>query len=253
MRAPEYPPGDSDDLTESESSATYQERFEEEVNKRYEKLTKEEPAIVRALELLDRLPNRLVYHTKKHTEDVIWETILFALADDAPDGVVRQQALAAAWHDTGFLKESQSGIDLLYSEESAAIDMFKDAEIGGTESLSRKDIWETVGNIWDTRIIPRDESLHLEMHNSVHGYMLDADVSNFGRDDFRDRMEEVAEENGVDLTNLEARKRLYEKVITLLKNHSWKTESARRFREKQKQENLKLLETEYLETLKQLG
>lgn len=253
MRSPEMSSiGDGDNLTESESSREYRERFEEAVNTWYEKLTTEEPAIVRALELLNSLPSNLVYHVKAHTEDVIRETIRFVLEDnkftkDELKTVLRQQAIAAAWHDVGFLDEQSEDMRLLFAEESTAIDMFRaDEEF---KNAPHKEAWETIGNIWDTRVIPKkDESLHLEMRNSTYGYMLDADVSNFGRDDFFEKLELVMEEAREKKRKMGkefVQKDFYASVLSLLRNHSWKTESARRLREEKKRENLKRLQEMY--------
>jgi HD-GYP domain-containing protein (c-di-GMP phosphodiesterase class II) len=76
------------------------------------------PAVAEALTLLDNLPDGLVYHTKAHTEDVIRETILFALADGVSDGAIEQQVIAAAWHDIGYL-------DRKSNNESIAIEYLK--------------------------------------------------------------------------------------------------------------------------------
>jgi hypothetical protein len=228
---------------------------EEQLTPKVEALYKKfigEPIIVEALNLLDKLPPDLVYHNRKHTESVIWETILFAVADgkEKDEKLIRQQAIAAAWHDVGFLREEEDVTKRkdagLYAEESRAIDLLKASKL--FTSLSHEDKWETIGNIWDTRVLPRKNaltkrvSLHLEKSNvSKYGYMLDGDVSNFGSDDFIDRLEEVAEERGKDLTDPEVARQFYENTISLLENHEWKTNSAARLRGKGKEKNLKEL------------
>jgi hypothetical protein len=83
------------------------------------------------------------------------------------------------------------------------------------------------------------------MEGSVMGYMLDADVSNFGREDFFACMEKIAKETGVDLANQTSRAKMYAFVINLLENHSWHTEGARTLRDDQKQKNLSFLKAEY--------
>lgn len=242
MRAPEhFILGDGDNLAEDADSPEYQRRFEQAVADRYEALVRE-PSIARALELLDNLPGHLVYHVKAHTEDVIRETIRFALKDNAPDAVVRQQAIAAAWHDTGFLREQSGRVSTHFAEESAAIDLFRaDEEF---KTAPHREAWETVGNIWDTRVIPKDGSFRLDMRHSTYGYMLDADVSNFGRDDFKEKVELVAEENDIDLTDPEKKRKFYLQTLSLLRNHSWRTDSARKLRDAKKRENVAWIEGE---------
>jgi hypothetical protein len=201
------------------------------------------PAVEEALTLLDNLPEELVYHTKAHTEDVIKETILFALADGISEGAMKQQVIAAAWHDVGYLERKSNN-------ESVAVDYFK-------ESIARKQLEpepelepeisdEIISNIEDTTMVfDGEKKPHLHMERSALGYMLDADVSNFGREDFFVCMEKIAKETGVDLENQESRANFYAFVITLLKNHDWHTEGARRLRQKQKDKNLDKLMAEY--------
>ncbi len=210
------------------------------------------PAVKKALELLDGLPQDLVYHTKAHTEDVIRETILFALADGISEGTIEQQVIAAAWHDVGYLKQKSNN-------EPDAVEYFKegmeemgrrqsqqDLESEGKPKLEPEIRDEVISNIKDTAMVfDNEKNPHLHMDGSAFGYMLDADVSNFGREDFFGCMKKIAKETGVDLTNQESRANFYSFVITLLKNHKWHTEGAERLRQKQKEINLDKLMAEY--------
>ncbi|MCR4286375.1 MAG: hypothetical protein NUW00_05770, partial [Candidatus Kaiserbacteria bacterium] len=202
----------------------------------YIKLIEKLPSVKEALTLLDNLPEGLVYHTKAHTEDVIKETILFALADGVSDGAIEQQVIAAAWHDIGYLerKSNNEPVAVEYFERSVAQT--------GLKPEVREEI---ISNITDTAMVFNDGKPHLHMERSALGYMLDADVSNFGREDFFICMEKIAKETGADLENQESRANFYAFVITLLKNHDWHTEGARRLRQKQKDKNLDKLMAEY--------
>jgi hypothetical protein len=173
------------------------------------------PAVAEALTLLDNLPDGLVYHTKAHTEDVIRETILFALADGVSDGAIEQQVIAAAWHDIGYL-------DRKSNNESIAIEYFKKSTAYAQLEPELRE--EIISNITDTAIVFDGGKPYLHMEGSVMGYMLDADVSNFGREDFFACMEKIAKETGVDLANQTSRAKMYAFVINLLENHSWHTE-----------------------------
>ena len=51
---------------------------------------------------------------------MIKETILFALADGASREVIEQQAIAAAWHDVGYLERYDNN-------EPVAVAMFQDS------------------------------------------------------------------------------------------------------------------------------
>lgn len=215
--------------------AMYEAELSEKRDARYVELIKL-PAVAEALALLDNLPEGLVYHTKVHTEDVIKETILFALADGISDGAMEQQVIAAAWHDIGYLERKSNN-------EPVAVEYFrKSTAYVQLEPELREEI---ISNITDTAMVFDDGKPHLHMKHSAIGYMLDADVSNFGRNDFFACMERIARETGVDLENQTSRANMYKFVINLLESHTWHTEGARMLREAQKQKNLSFLKTEY--------
>lgn len=198
------------------------------------------PAIQEALRLLDGLPRHLAYHVKAHTEDVIKETILFALADGISRGAIEQQAIAAAWHDIGYLEQDKAN-------ELLAVNRFENSP--ATIDIDKNIRAEIIANILDTEISFTNGVPAQNKELSMLGYVLDADVSNFGRDDFRTCTRKIALEQGKDWDLIEDRLKLYPFIISLLENHTWKTESAKRFREKTKQENLKKLKEDYEEDL----
>ncbi|MFA5777877.1 MAG: HD domain-containing protein [Candidatus Paceibacterota bacterium] len=199
------------------------------------------PAIVEALNLLDSLPKNLKYHDKGHTLDVMKETILFALADELDRKTIELQTIAAAWHDVGYLKEYNNN-------EPIAVEMFQKSK--AFQTLSTEEKAEIIANILDTQIIMKDDKLFLLKQRSKLGYILDGDVSSFGREDFFEKRMEIAEELGLDLSNVEIKKKFYASGINLLRNHEWKTESAKKLRQAQKEINLRKLEEEYAKLLK---
>ncbi len=194
------------------------------------------PEVAEALTLLDRLPEHLRYHTKAHTLDVIQETILFALADGASREVIEQQAVSAAWHDVGYIEQEKEN-------EPIAVRLFEQS--AAYRLLSEDARKEVIANILDTTVIVEGGTPSLRHQRSQFGYALDGDVSNFGRKDFFEKRAKVAEELGVDLTDAEARGKFYKFTLDLLKNHEWKTASARALRQAQKEENIRQAEAEY--------
>lgn len=187
------------------------------------------PEVKEALDILDGLPEHLKYHDKNHTLDVIKETILFSVTDWANSETIREQCIAAAWHDVGYIKQDKDN-------ETIAVEMFKG-------SLTYKSLPEDakeriVSDILDTQIKMIDNAPHLNKEQSSYGYILDADVSNFGRDDYFEKGRSLAEELGLDLDNLETKKKFYAFAIALLENHEWKTDSARNLRQAKKEENM---------------
>ncbi|MCF7815525.1 MAG: hypothetical protein K9M10_02055 [Candidatus Pacebacteria bacterium] len=196
------------------------------------------PAVKEASLLLDKLP-KLVYHTKEHTfgeDGVIAETILFGLADNISRGALEQQVIAAAWHDVGYLEQYTNN-------EPVAIKLFTESEAYKQLGPDIRD--EIAANIADTAMVFKDTGPHLHMSHSTLGYMMDADVSNFGRTDFEECKKKIALETGVDLSDPAQEEKMDRFVINLLENHTWHTEGARKLREEQKQKNLTSLRSKY--------
>ena len=146
------------------------------------------PEITETLQLLDKLPGHLKYHNKAHTLDVIFETILFAVADNVSPEIIKLQAISAAWHDTGFIEQDKDN-------EKIAVSLFEASEVYKT--LSESERKEVIANIWDTQVVLKDEAPFLLKQQSELAYALDGDVSNFGREDFFDLRTRVAEELGL--------------------------------------------------------
>jgi hypothetical protein len=201
----------------------------------YDEIIKE-PEISEALGLLDKLPKNLKYHNKEHTLDVLKETILFALADGRDRETIRQQAISAAWHDVGFVKQHAQN-------EPVAVEMFKQSKT--FQTLSEEQRNEIIANILDTQIVMKDDKPFLLQQRSRLGYVLDGDVSNFGREDFSEKRMRVAEELGLNLSNADIKRKFCKFVIELLRNHEWKTASARALRQAQKEINLRRAVEEY--------
>lgn len=210
-------------------------QLENETEPLYHELI-EKPEIVEALTLLDRLPKHLRYHDKAHTLDVIRETILFAFADRVSRDIIEQQAISAAWHDVGFIEQDKEN-------EPIAVKLFEQSK--AYQTLPDEKRKEIIANIFDTTPILKGGQPFLLKQQSTFGYMLDGDMSNFGRKDFFEKRMKVVEEMGLDITNSDIKKRFYKSVMELLKNHDWKTDSARSLRQAQKEENVRQVEEEY--------
>ncbi len=212
-----------------------EEQLKEQVDIIFNDLIKK-PEVSEALDLLDKLPESLKYHNKNHTLDVIKETILFAAAEDASQDTIEQQVIAAAWHDVGHIKGSEN-------HESASVELFKQSEAyKKLLDINKADI---INSILSTKIYIESGSPRFDYNTKGFGYVLDADVSNFGREDFWENRKKVVEELGLDWENIEIRKKFLKFTIYLLKNHEWKTASAKKLREETKKKNLALMIEEY--------
>lgn len=234
MRSPEQP-GNAPDLESLERDVSF------EANQLFNEFLKNEYGVKEALTLLDTLDSKYVYHSKAHTLDVIRETILFAVAEKAPPDVIWQEAISAAWHDTGFVKGRPEGM----STEQYAMHLFTTSVT--YEKLikeGKNDVATTIlRNIEDTEV--RKDATGAptlkKLHQETPGFVLDGDMSNFGRSDFLEKLELVAQELGHDTSDPLVQKESYRNTLTLMKNHSWRTDSARMFREAKKRENIETL------------
>ena len=218
----------------TEEPIVNEEQMKPQVEAVFEEMIKL-PEVQEALDLLDKLPENLKYHNKNHTFDVLRETILFSLADGASEQVIKEQCIAAAWHDVGYIKQFSAN-------EPVAVELLKSSKTFST--LDKEDEAEIEANILDTQMIPVNGIPTQQKNRSHFAYILDGDVSNFGRSDYFQKSEEVAQELGIDFNNPEAKRKFYIFAFNLLKNHDWKTESARKLRQAQKEENMAKLEDE---------
>lgn len=201
----------------------------------FEKLI-QKPEIKEALDILDTLPEHLRYHAKTHTLDVIHETILFALADEAAMDVITEQAVTAAWHDVGFTVQDKEN-------EHIAVKLFVKSKAYQTLSPHARE--RVMNNISDTELVMKDGKPSFSGARSTYAYVLDADLSNLGREDYFEKRALIAEEQKLNLDDIEVKKRFYKFGIDLLENHEWHTESAQRLRQSQKERNLARAKAEY--------
>lgn len=189
-----------------------------------------QPLVAVALNLLSRkLPDNLSYHAKSHTEDVLSEAMRFAMIDGLTERETALLAIAAAFHDTGFTRSPVAneaiGADLARKEMLSAGD-YSEAEISLVEQM-----------ILDTTLVELPNGPQQIPSTKLSRYLLDADLSNLGRDDFFDKGELQRRELGIDEAHF--RKRSYQ----LLSAHRWYTEAAHGLRQKKKEENLLLLKS----------
>jgi len=190
------------------------------------------PEIAEALDLLDSLPENLKYHNKAHTLDVLHETVLFAVVNGASEKEIEISTIAAAWHDVGYVRQYEQN-------EGVAVELFKQSQ--AFQKLSKEEQDEIISIILDTQMVMKDGKPHLLQQKSKLGYVLDADVSNFGRADYFEKRGRVADEIGLNLDDVNIKRKFFNFARELLLNHDWKTESARKLRQSQKEENLKKL------------
>ncbi len=188
------------------------------------------PVVRRTLELLkEKLPRELYYHSAPHTDDVLSETLRFALTDKLSPRETELLAIAAACHDVGFITRPVMNEPL--GAEHARVEMTK---AGG---YTEEEIALVERMILDTALVETAVGPKQIPSANLSRYLLDADLSNFGRDDFFDKGELQRKELGVD-------QEIFRKnSFALLNAHRWLTNAAMKLRQNKKEQNLGLLKS----------
>ena len=186
------------------------------------------PAIDQALSLLcSALSPHLHYHSYRHTEDVLEEVVKLALIDSLSERDTELLAVAAAWHDVGFIHSNIGNEPLAVQEMRkalGALGRYSDSEVNIIEQM-----------ILDTSLVADGEILRQHATIPLSCYLLDADLANFGRDDFFEKSELQRKETGEDEVSFRR------KTLALLQNHSWLTQAAHTLWHKKKEQNLRAL------------
>src|SRR3989344_3808386 len=146
--------------------------------------------------LRQELPENLKYHAQPegegegttHTEDVLNETILFAVADGISDEhSLELLGIMAAFHDAGFLTKYQANEP---DGAGMAVEAMK-----ATGKYSEEDYKLVFDGIESTAVDMVNGVLkQRSAPNALSAYLLDGDLSNFGRADFRRKSDLVFEE-----------------------------------------------------------
>lgn len=177
--------------------------------------------------LEERLPADLTYHSSAHTEDVFREAVALALHDGCSDREVELVAIAAAFHDAGYI-QSRSNNEAIGAAMAAAA-------MQRTGGYTIDEICLVEEMILDTRVVDSDTLQAQVASTRLSAYLLDADLCNFGRDDFFEKLDQVRGESGADeLTQARA-------TLEMMERHHWLTGAARLLRDEKKQQNMAAL------------
>ena len=199
-----------------------------EIEPLLEKLS-QNPAIRAALALLEKLPTDLRYHTIDHTYDVLTDAVTFALLDGLSDRDIELVAIAAAFHDTGFVKQRSMNepIGAEYAREAMKQLEYTADEIALVE-----------GMVLDTQLKRSPDGFLKQVPTTrLSAYVLDADLANFGKENFFSQSVLVLEEmlNRVikDISSIELLNYLMN-TERLVDKHQWYTHPAKLLFEMQK-------------------
>jgi len=190
---------------------------------------KSNAAVKEALTLLrSQLPTTLFYHAYEHTEDVLHEAVQLATSDGLSPRDIELIAIAAAWHDVGFIWQSNNN-------EPLAADAVK-RYLSGSTQCTPKEIDLIAQMILDTALISAGDSWKQVATRPLSCYLLDADLANFGRDDFFDKSELQRRELGEEVDSFR------QKTLMLVRSHTWHTPAARAKWQAKKDANVAALE-----------
>ena len=176
--------------------------------------------------LINELSGKLHYHSVDHTLDVLDAVTRLADMENVNGHDQLLLKTGALFHDLGFI-ETYNG------HEEASIRMAH--KILPDYDYSLDDINVIEGLIRSTEI-PQNPKTHLEQ------IMADADLDYVGRDDLfviGQRLQYEWQLQGI----VSSLREWHEKQLQFLKAHKFFTKSAKKLREKRKQENIKELET----------
>ena len=176
--------------------------------------------------LVSDLDPTLYYHCSAHTQDVLRQTLELAAEDALDDRDVLLLAIAAAFHDAGFLKQRPKN-------EPIGAKMAVDAMAkSGRFSLDERALVEQM--ILDTQLVTEGPA---QIANSrLSPWLLDADLANRGRDDFWDQTKLLAKELNIDLQNM------LPMTQALMQRHDWQSPAGQRLFGAKKESNCVALE-----------
>ena len=192
------------------------QRLEKKVEKRILELQRV-PVIERILaKQKAEFPKELKYHTYDHVIDVLSEAVLFGMHDCLPDGDIELLAIAAAFHDAGYLKRRVQN-EILGAE--MAVEYLTAA--GGYSERQCQLVHQM---ILDTAMVETPRGPRQLPTTRLSEYLLDADLGNFGRVDFFEKAELQRQETG------QSEDIFYQKTLELLQAHTYHSSAARHLR-----------------------
>lgn len=199
----------------------------EEKEAKFQKML-ELPLVTKAINMIrTQLPEHIHFHTVEHTLDVMKEVIFFAIIDKLPNKDIELLSIAAAYHDIGWIEKPRENEEIGAKMAASAM---------SAANYKKDEVQKVVSVIEDTEVRKTDNGLKQVARSNFSGYLLDADLSNFGRKDFFQARELIFHD-----LNLSDWKEFLIESLTFIQNHSWKTPAAKKFRERQKKKNIKLL------------
>lgn len=174
--------------------------------------------------LENELSAELVYHSVSHTRDVFEMAMVVGVSDSLSYHQLYLLALASVFHDIGFIVQPSSN-------EPVCARMAREA-LASLPELGAQDLKLVETMILDTALQSTSAGPKQLATSLLSGYLLDADLSNFGRTDFLSMSELVRREG-----RIEDKKAFYQGTLSLFDAHSWNTKAANSLLQEQKVKN----------------
>lgn len=168
------------------------------------------------------LSRDLKYHNYEHTLDVLEQALLLASADNCSERDAHLLTIAAIYHDAGFLIRNQANEPL--GAEMAVTAM---RSHGGYSELECSQVSQM---ILDTTLLMTGEPQ--QSNAPLSPYLLDADLSNLGRDCFWVQTKALADEVNVPATNF------FKISLELMERHNWQSGAAVELYQQKKEHNM---------------
>ena len=190
---------------------------------------KAEPLVIETVErLVSTLDPTLYYHSPDHTKDVLRQTMELAEEDALDSRDVLLLAIAAAFHDAGFLEQRPK------NEPIGAQMAVQAMSASGRFSQVEQDLVEQM--ILDTQLVMEGPA---QISNSrLSPWLLDADLANLGRDDFWNQTRLLAKELEIEIASMLPMTR------ALMQRHDWQSPAGKRLFAAKKEANFVALEEE---------
>lgn len=192
------------------------------------------PIFIEARQILDNQPPWVSYHKRAHSEDVLRESLIFAVEDGIEnDEDLELVALISITHDIGI----PLGKVLKGHEAVGAAWVGNKMRESGYSEDKIKIVTDTIE---DSQIRMVDGRLvQGKARHELGKYPLDGDLSNLGRDDFQQNMDPVFVERKAQEPGITTEQCLVD-TYNLISNHEWQSESAKSRQSKQEDNKIKL-------------
>ncbi len=190
----------------------------------------------------DHTPAWARYHDPEHTDDVLEESLFFAIADGITDErKLELIGIMAIFHDLSMTMEPDDLENLRKGHEKKGAGLAADAmqRFGYSEG----DIKIVTESIEDTEIKRVGEVLVQQTaRHDLGKYLLDGDVANFGRSDFSQKSKDEFAELQLVLKDPPDRPTFNKNTLGFIKNHTFQSPAAIKYRQPQQIINIAELE-----------